>query len=287
MKRTLGRVLVLTALGLVAIGARANADTSYAIDSALSSVTATVYLGGPPSQGGQAITTYQVLGSDTSALTGTLNADISGGNISFDGGSSIGLTNFPTHLLPDANGGNASGPDPAGTGGATWQFGLETNAFAEAGGLSGYIGVGGATLDISGGATPITAGTFDATQQTISLLTANIAYWLNVDIPSLLVGIEFGSEVVAPPTATAQNGVDTAGVSNYQLGTVVGNTIVLPLFADVSQAVSGLTVDVIFQGQIVASPGALVPEPSTFVLGGIGLIGSMLAFGARRSGRKA
>jgi hypothetical protein len=286
MKRNLGRAFVLAAFGIIAMGSRASADT-YTIDEANSSVTAAVYLGGPPDAGGGQITEAQLPGSDTSALFGTLNADVSGGNISFGGGSSISLTSFPTVLLPDANGGDSSSPDPAGTGGATWQIGLQTNDLANANGLQGYIGITNGTLDITGAATPLSGGSFDATAQTISLLTANLGYWLNLNIPGVFTGVVYGAETVAPPTGTAQNGVDSAGYSNYQQGSVVGNTIILPIFADVQQAVSGITVDVIFTGQIVAIRQVAVPEPSTFVLGSIGLVGSVLAYRVRRSARKA
>jgi hypothetical protein len=284
MKRNLGRALMVAALGMVAIGNRANADSSYVIDPTQSYVEVGIYGGGSPLSGGNLFSYAQVPGtpgSDTSFLQGTLNADTSGGNISFGGGSSISLTNFPTNLLPDVGGGDASGPDPGGTGGAPAEIGLGVNI---GGAVTGVASINGATLDVSGGATPVVGGLFDGTQQSISLLTAGITYWL--DASGLGAGILYGSEVVAPPISTAQNGVDSNGNSTYQTGTVIGNTITLPLFADVSETVSGITLDVVFQGQIVATLAPVVPEPSTFVLGSIGLV-SVLAYRVRRGARKA
>jgi len=277
MKRNLGRALMLAALGMVAIGSRASADSSYIIDPTQSYVTVGIY-NDSPLNGGLELSIPQQLGSDTSALTGFLNALVSGGNISFGGGSSIGLTTFGSNLLPDANGGDSTGPDPANTGGAPAQIGLELLGL-------GYASINGGTMDITGGATPVTAGVFDGTQQSVALLSATLAYW--IDASSLGQGVIFGSDVVAPPAQSAQNGVDHLGNSTYQLGTVVGNTITIPIFADVVENINPLTVDVVFTGQIVATLAPVVPEPSTFVLGSIGLVGSVLAYRVRRSARKA
>jgi hypothetical protein len=289
MKRNLGRALMLVALGMVAMGSRASADTAYTIDSSLSFLTASIYAGSPLS-GGTQVSSFQVVGSDTSALQGALNADTSGGNISFGGGSSIGLTTFAGgNLLPDANGGDSSGPDPAGTGGIPAQLGLTLDLSPIGAPVFGFANVNTATLDVTGAGTSLGGGgSFDATAQTIQLTTAQLALWVNAEglmIPG--VGILPETLTITPGSnAIAPNGIDSSGTSNYQTGTVVGNTITLPIFADVQEGVSGITLDIVFSGQIVATAGAAVPEPSTFVLGGLGLVGSVLAYRVRRGARK-
>jgi len=277
MKRNLGRALMLAAVGMVAIGARASADTAYTIDPTQSYVTGAIWFGSPLADGSLQVTGPQVGpggqgSSDTSNLNGTLNADVTGTSISFGGGSTIGLTLFPGVLLPDADGGTSASPDPTGDGGSPAQIGLSLTI------TEGYAAINGATLDVTGAATPIAGGSFDATQQGVTLLTASLAYWIS--------GLANGSDVVGPPGLSATNGIDSSGNSTYQTGTVSGNTITLPLFVDVQEAVSGLTIDVVFTGQIVATAGA-VPETSTFVLGGLGLVGSVLAYRVRRKLRNA
>jgi len=297
MKRNLGRALVLAALGMVAIGGRANADpTAYAIDSSQSYIQVGVYLGSPLGGGGlltgpQSTTPYS---SDTASLSGTLTADTSapGGNISFGDGSSTSITpaTYPSNLLPDANGGDSTGPDPAGTGGAPAQFGLAINVSAPGlGTIFGYASISNAVFsvaDLNPGGTALSGGTFDALQQEVLLTSGTLSYWLNLNLPGLEVGIIYGSEVIAPPISSAPNGVDAEGnTAPNTTGTVVGSVITLPVFADVTQDVGGITLDVAFQGQIVTE--AAVPEPSSLVLASIGLIGSVLAFNARRRLRKA
>jgi hypothetical protein len=277
---------------MLAVGSRASADATYSIDPTLSYLTVGVYQG-DPLNGGSLATGPQIGTSDTTSLFGTLQATIGGGTISF-GGASVGLTYQSTNMLPDANGGDSTGPDPAGTGGAPAQFGLVLvpNAL----GLTGFLSVynAAATItDFTPGGTALTpgpgTGVFDATEQNIGLTSAGISYWINAQ--SLGAGILYGSEVVAPPTASVQNNVSSGGYSTYAQGTVttVGGitSILLPVFADVQQVVSGITLDVLLSGQIVATSVSAVPEPSTFVLAGVALAGSLVVAGARRRLRKA
>jgi len=285
---------MVAALGMAAIGDRASAATvNYTIDSALSSLQVGVYLGGPPPPdgGGELVTLPQSLTSDTSILSGSLLANLAGGNISFPGGSNIEYGYQPGNYLPDANGGNESGPDPNGTGGAPAQIALQLDPATGLG--TGYISIANAVSDItnatsSPSGTPITAGTFDATQQNVLVTAGNLAYWLNTTI----AGLVYGSEVAATPTKplSAQNGIDSQMNTYPQVGTVTSvagiTTITLPIFADQFVLIgSGVGIDIVFTGQIVAT-AASIPEPSTFVLAGIGLVGSILLFKARRR-RKA
>jgi hypothetical protein len=283
MKSNLARTLMVAALGMAAIGNRASADTSYTIDSTLSSLNVAVYLGGPPGTG-TLVTLPQAPGSDTATLSGFLNATV-GGNISFGGGSNVVLNNQPGVFLPDANGGDSTGPDPAGTGGAPASIALSLDPSIGLG--TGFIAISGATSDVTNfapGGTALTAGTFDATQQNILVTNGSLAYWLNT-----VLGLEFGQETVATPTSplSAQNGVDSGGNTTPLLGTavVVGNltTIVLPIFADQSETLSGLPIDIVFSGTIVATAVAsAVPEPGTFGMMGVAMVGLGLAGWARR-----
>jgi len=288
MRFNLGRALMLATFGMVAVGSRASADSTYYIDPSQSSLTIALYLGDPLAPGNTPATTSQVGTSDTTGLFGTLAVGIGGGNISF-GGASVGLDYQSTNMLPDANGGDSTGPDPAGTGGAPAQFGLQL--LPNGLGISGVLGVSDATAtitDLVGGGTALTpgpgVGVFDATQQNIGLATSTIAYWLNT---GALAGILYGTESAV---GTAQNGV-TPGYSTYNQGavTLVGGvtSILLPVFADVQAVVSGITLDVLLSGQIVATSVSAVPEPSTFVLAGVALAGSLVVAGARRRLRKA
>jgi hypothetical protein len=279
---------MLATFGMVAVGSRASADSTYYIDPSQSYLTVGVYLG-DPLKGGNLGTASQTGTSDTTWLYGNLQAAIGGGNISFGGGS-VGLAYQTTNMLPDANGGDSAGPDPAGTGGAPAQFGLVL--LPNGLGLSGYLSVynAAATVTDFAGPTALTpgpgVGIFDATQQDVGLTSAGISYWLNGVAAGL--GILYGSEVVAPPTASVQNNVSSGGYSTYAQGVVTSlggvTSILLPVFADVEQVVSGITLDVLLSGQIVATS---VPEPSTFVLAGVGLVGSLVVVSARRRLRKA
>jgi hypothetical protein len=277
-------LIAIVALAGALIASRASAaPVSFTIDPTQSSLQAIAYLGGPPSGGGTQITTAQTGTSDTTSLYGNLIADTSapGGNISFSGGSVVNYTYQPGNMLPDANGGDATGPDPLGTGGAPAQFGLLVNIPGLA---TGYISISSALSDVSdftAGGTALSGGSFDATQQNVLVTQGSIAYWISA--PAISATPLFGSSVIAPPTLSAQNGVDSSGNSNGQVGTVTNiggvTTITLPIFADQVVSVSGLPVDVIFTGQIVAT--ATVPEPTTFALAGVGMVGLMLVANRR------
>jgi len=266
----------IAALCATAMASRAiAAPMNFTVNPALSSISVQAYLGGPPAGGGTLITSSQdpIIDTTTTALGGTLVADISapGPNISFPGGSNITYANQPINVLPDSNGGNAVSPDPAMTGGSPAQIGLFVNIPGLA---TGYLAISGALSDVTdfaAGGTPLAGGMFDATQQNILVTAGNGAYWINA--PSL-GGVQNGTTVLAPPALSAQNGVDSQGNVFPQNGSVmtVGpvSTITLPLFADQVVTLSGLPIDVIFTGQIVATS---VPEPSTMVMAVLGLAG--------------
>jgi len=287
MKSNLTRILMVAALGMAAIGNSASADTSYTIDPTLSSLSVAVYLGGPPGIG-TLVTVPQSGTSDTTQLSGTLNATI-GGNISFGGGSNVIYGYQAGNFLPDANGGTPSNPDPAMTGGAPAQIALALDPTTGLG--TGYIAIGSSVAaasdvtNVTPGGTALTAGLFDATQQNVLVTSGNISYWLDTVLASAN-----GAQIIATPGSplTAQNGVDSFGNTTPLVGSVVVagpiTTITLPVFADQFVSLgSGLGIDVVFTGTIVANtPMAGVPEPGTFGMMGVAMVGLGLAGWARR-----
>ena len=129
-----------------------------------------------------------------------------------------------------------------------------------------------------------TTSSFDATAQTLAATVGLESFWLNNTIFGMTYGTIPGYEY------SPQNHVDHEGNVYPATGTVttVGGvtTVTLPLFLDVYIVLTdGIAYDDIISGQIVAST---VPEPSTIILAGVGLVaGSMLIFHTRRRLRKA
>jgi hypothetical protein len=154
-------------------------------------------------------------------------------------------------------------------------FNLDTAAIA------GYAAIDSALASLNG--TSALSGTsFDTTGLTVSTDAGNLDYNLNV-----------GNGDGPPQTGTAfQNGTtgiggnsgNIAGAGNGSIVTVGGiSTLTVPVFVDVVVNTGLLVVDAIFTGQIVAT--AVVPEPSSFALAGLGLIALVPA--VRRRLRKA
>jgi PEP-CTERM motif len=136
---------------------------------------------------------------------------------------------------------------------------------------AGPLAIRNAIMDLtSGGPLALTAGTFDGSLVTVGTTVGDADFNLTGPFPVN------GTSSLAGQTGL--NGLLT-------IGTVVTagglTTITIPISVDVPVSVSGLTFDAIFSGQIVAS-GPAVPEPSTFVLAGIGLVGIGLSIVKRR-----
>jgi len=287
MKKKVVTTLMLAALGVAVFGSRASAaPVTYTIDPTESSLTVGIYLGGPPSTGGVLVTGPQVGTSDTASLSGTMNIDTTGGSISFSGGTITPLINpFPGGFLPALNGGSNTGPGLPVVG--VYQFALDLPPAEMLG--TGYASIYNATSSVTSlMPTALTAGLFDSTQQSVSILSANLAYWLNTTI----AGLVYGSETAAPPALSARNGVDTHGSTGY-IGsgsvTTIGpvTKVTLPLFADAYVAAGSVGLDIIFTGQVVADVGApSIPEPASITLLGIALVSGGAVWAARRRRQK-
>jgi hypothetical protein len=278
---------MLAGLSVALIGSRASAaPMSYVVDPTESSLTVAIFIGGPPAAGGIAATEAQIGTSDTSALSGTMSIDTSGGNISFLGGT-ITPALQPFALLPATDGGSPSGPGTPVAG--LYQFGLQLNPLIGLGtGYASIYNVASSVTDLTS-PTSLSGGLFDATQQNVNILSGTLAYWLNTTI----AGLVYGNEVAAPPTLSARNGIDSHGSTGY-IGsgsvTTVGplTTVTLPVFADAYVAIgSGVGIDIIFDGQIVAVAGGVsIPEPGSITLMGIALVGGGLGWAVRRRHRQ-
>jgi len=290
MNRKTVTTLVFAGLCMAMIGSRASAaPMTYVIDPTLSSLTVAIFLGGPPLAGGTDVTLPQIGTSDTSSLSGTLNIDTStGGSISFTGGT-VTPAIQPSPLLPALDGGTPASPGLPVAG--VYQFGLQLNQGIGLG--TGYASVFNVASNVTdfNGATPVVAGgLFDATQQNVNILSGNLSYWLNLGAP--FNEVVYGSTAAAPPTLSARNGIDSHSSTGYigsgsisSVGPI--STVTLPVFADAFVAIgSGVGVDIIFSGQIVAVAGAVsIPEPGSITLMGIALVGGGVTWAARRRRR--
>ena len=100
----------LSTLGVTLAGSGAVAGPlNYTVDSTLSSLQFTIYINGPPDNGGVILTAPQSPGSDLTTLGGTLAADVSGGAINFPGGSAVTFANQSVDQEPDVGGGPSPG----------------------------------------------------------------------------------------------------------------------------------------------------------------------------------
>lgn len=288
MKRKVVSTLMLAALGMAAISSRASAaPMTYTIVPTESSLSASIYLGGPPA--GAAPGTLVTLGqvtlptdSSTAFLSGTMSIDTSGGSITF-GANTVTPLISPYPLLPAANGGSNTGPGLPVTG--LYQFGLQLNTSIGIG--TGYASISASSFS-AGGAAPLSGGMFDPNLNTsITLLSGNLAYWLNTTIAGLVYGTE------AAPATTVTNGVDSHGSTGY-IGpgtvTTVGpvTTVKLPVFVDDFITISsGVGIDIVFSGLITATASsAVIPEPGSITLMGIAVVGGGVGWAIRRRRRQ-
>jgi len=269
------RLLLVLAVAAVDVSAivvpgRA-APTTYDINPALSSLKMTMYAGGPPSAGGTQISFPQTPGSDITHLFGTLDAVTDGTSyVSFPGGSTIQFANQPTNQLPDADGGDATGPDPDGTGGAEAQYGLIINIPGVATGFLSLSTLLAFYHDSMAGDTELAAGVFDARELIFGTSHSNAAYWL--DATQSGGGIVTGRYDPNIPEIWDPGGNLPAGLELLGSVTTLGNvqTITTSIYSDLEGHLLGIPIEFVFTGTIVATTA--IPEPGTMVVAGIGLV---------------
>ncbi|HEY4309429.1 MAG TPA: PEP-CTERM sorting domain-containing protein [Pirellulales bacterium] len=278
------------------------APVTYTINSALSSLQVSVASQGTP------LTYAQFTGSDTASLSGALGVDTTGGNISISSAPGSIAFSSQSGIYPDAAGGNpANGttsplPDlapndpnvgntqtanyglvlvvPADPTDPTQIYNLNTAAIA------GYAAIDSALASLNG-MSVLTGGTFDTTGLTVSTDAGNLDYNLNAgngDFNPPDQNFQTGTAFQNGTTGIGGNSGNIAGAANGTIVTAGGiSTLTIPVFVDVVVNTGLLVVDAIFSGQIVAT--AVVPEPSSFALAGLGLIALVPA--VRRRLRKA
>ena len=135
--------------------------------------------------------------------------------------------------------------------------------------IAGYAAIDHALASLLGTAA-LSGGSFPASGLTISTDAGHLDYNLNT-----------GNGDGPPQTSSSfQNGTTNIG-GNSGPNSLAGNgsvvtaggfqTITVPVNVDVTVNTGLIVVDAVFVGQIVAK-AAVVPEPSTFALAGLGLI---------------
>ncbi len=225
-------------------------ELSFTIDSALSHLTFSL-----ETTGGTQITTPQTLGSDSTSLSGTMNVDVTSSKIQF---LPTGNTIFALQTLPQA-------PLPGGaTGTAPAQYGLTVSI---PGTGSGVIAARNYLGDATSAPIPLVGSSFDASQLSSNLVVGNTAYNLTV-LGSPVIG---SIDTNFPAPNTLSGGTLTMAGGVY--------TLTIPMLVKGPVTISGITVDNVYSGQIVAT--SPVPEPGSIALAALGLIG-LAAWGWRR-----
>ncbi len=212
------------------------APVAYTIDSTMSSLTLVVTA---------LPVTPQAPGADTTALGGTLSADLTAGVLTFSGGSFIDALPNPVALLLPATAFNLAGkfgPSPAALApgfiiGTEDNFGVVSAAF-------GPIAVRDVAWDILAGT--VMDAAVPAGMSGIN--TAGSLDNLGIDTTPSIVGSGWVQTTLLPASLTTVGNVET---------------LVLPLKFTTSTTVS--------TGTIVAT--RMVPEPSTILLAGFGALG--------------
>jgi hypothetical protein len=242
---------VSTILGLTCALSAASAlaaPTLFTINPLLSSEHITILSAGTP------VSAPQFPGSDTTSVSGTLNTDyVPGASIQFLTTANSVLANQPAPVAPAPGGG---GPFPA-LGSGPGNIGIFLFAPGAVGAIRGAIN------DFTSAALPLTGAVFDASQVTIGQSAGTLDYNLSA-LGGAFTGL-IGSGSLA----------GGAGLNTNPAGTLViaGNvaTLTIPILVDIPFQAGPATLDAITTGTIVAT--AIVPEPGTISLLGLGLVG--------------
>jgi len=214
-------------------------------------------------------TSPQTPGSDNTSLSGSLQATVGGGLIDFTGLSNIVFDNqsvdqepLPGGILP---------------GSATANYGVNLNVFD--GAIFGPGAIRGALADLTGNSL-LVGNQFDSAGLLLALTAGTID--INLDANAI------GQGILA--TSAAISGNSAANLATPGTLDLVGSdlNLYIPIFVEVAVPVQAgsltLTVIARFEGQITAT--SLVPEPSTFLMAGVGLVG-LGAAGYRRARSKS
>lgn len=247
---------------LSASGAALAAPFNFVIDPGQSSLTIAVGIEGEDDEGNlvfATLTAPQTAGSDTTAVSGSINANYDGAFL---------------ELLATGDLQFANQADPQFPGPVVAAYGLLVDsALAGAPGLvSGFAAASSLVGDASSGPIALAGVNFDASAVTLGLLTATLDYDLLA-----LGNPQVGSSVVSNQFAVNSS----TGGTLLDLGGTLELTI--PVSVIVPVDVGGFILSAVLTGQIVAT--AVVPEPGTVALLAIGAVG-LVPFVARRARRR-
>jgi hypothetical protein len=237
------RVGIFIWLSLALVTSTASAEVlSFTIDSQQSYLQMAVTI--PSST--TPISTPQTPGSDRTSVSGTFNIDVTPTSLQFLTTNNAHPANQAAPQAPLIDG--SAGASPA-------QIGLSLDI---PGILTGVAAIRNYVADVTGPVIPLAGTSFDSTQTSLSVSGGTTS---------------FNLIVLGSPLIDSYMGGDP-GLNLLSGGTLslVGDTytLVLPYLVNNPQEISGIEYGLSHSGVIVAT--AVVPEPSTWMLGVIGLV---------------